>query len=187
MDKNEKLHEVLGRLSAREAAAVARAVELQRSLGAETLPTNAILDGVRPRLRDARPRRHPTVFRLICNGFDEFLTDRRDEPRVAGLIPRRSIGPWRAALWHVAKDEIAVLTAKLRNALATNPRAPLDGLEREIQQAAARWALLVVADLNKLKPDPVLKSTCAVPLPMTRVPSPASCRSRNISRPRCGL
>ena len=157
MDKNEKLHEALGRLSAREAAALAQAVELQRSLGAETLPTNAILDSVRPHLRDARPKRPPTVFRLICNGFDEFLTDRRDEPRIAGLIPRKSIGPWRAALWHVAKDEIAALTIKLRSALAKDPRAPFDALEREIQQAAARWAALVVADLNKPKPDPMLK------------------------------
>jgi hypothetical protein len=157
MDKNEKLHEALGRLSAQEAATLAQAVELQRSLGTETLPTNAILDVVRPRLRDARPRRHPTVFRLICNAFDEFLTDRRDEPRIAGLIPRKSVGPWRAVLWHIAKDEIAALTIKLRSTLAKDPRAPLDALEREIQQSAARWAALVVADLNKPKPDPVLK------------------------------
>lgn len=157
MDKSEKLHEVLGRLSAREAARLAQVIELQRSLGQETLPTNTILDGVRPRLRDARPRRHPTVFRLICNAFDEFLTDRRDEPRIAGLIPRKSIAPWRAALWHVAKDEIALLTAKLRSSLAKDPRASFDALEREVQQAAARWAAVVVAELNKPKPDPVLK------------------------------
>jgi hypothetical protein len=157
MEKKDQLHTALGRLSVRQAAKLAHAVELQRTLGRETLPTELVLDGVRPLLRDARAKRAPTICRLICNGLEEFLTDRSDEPRVAGLVPRKSIGPWWAALWHVAKDEIAALTVRLRSLLATEPASPLDAFTHDVQRAAAGWAATIVAELDKPKPDPNLK------------------------------
>jgi hypothetical protein len=157
MDKKDQLHTALGRLSVRQTVTLAQTVEIQRSLGQEILPTNVVLDGVRPLLRDGQALRGPTVCRLICTGFEEFLTDRSDEPRVAGLIPRKSIGPWWAAVWHVAKNEIAALTVRLRSLLAKDATASLDAFAQEVQQAAAGWTAAIVAGLDKPKPDPELK------------------------------
>jgi hypothetical protein len=157
MDRNDEVDTALGRLSVRQATTLAQTVEIQRSLGREILPTNIVLDGVRPPLRSGQAMRGPTVCRLICTGFEEFLTERTDEPRVAGLIPRKSIGPWWAAVWHVAKNEIAALTVRLRGLLATDATASLDAFAQEVQQAAAGWTAVIVARLDKPKPDPELE------------------------------
>lgn len=162
--KNEQLREALGRLSVGQAATLARALELQRTLGTETLPTETVLDGMRPLLRNARPQRAPTICRLVCDGFKEFLIDRRDDPRVAGLIPRSSIRPWWTAIRYVAADQIAALTTELRTLLAANPAAPIDGFTHAVQQAAADWAAKIIGELNKLKPDAQLRKLLAGPL-----------------------
>jgi hypothetical protein len=156
VDRNEQLRQALNRLSARQAAALAQTVELQRSLGKAVVPTEAILDGVRPFLRDTRPQRHPTLCRLVCNGFEPFLTDREDEPRIEGLIPRAAIEPWWAAVRHVARDDIAALEDKLIALLAAEPSAALDGLEQDAQRSAARWSAAIVSELKRPRPAPDL-------------------------------
>jgi hypothetical protein len=162
--KKEQLRDALGRLSLTQATRLAHALELQRSLGTETLPTETVLEGVRPRLRDARPGRAPSICRLVCSGFEEFLSDHDDEPRVEGLIPRRSIKPWWTAARHVAADQIAALTAQLRMLLARHPSTSLDVFRDEVQHAAGGWAATIVAGLDKPKRDPQLVRLLSGPL-----------------------
>src|ERR1700723_2525228 len=109
MDKAAKLQTVLGRLSPQQACDLARAVELDHALGRDGLPSAAILEALRPALRLAKPTRIPTLQRLICVGIEEFLTDRNDDPRLEGLIPRASLAPWWQAASLIAGDEIAAL------------------------------------------------------------------------------
>ncbi len=156
VDRNDQLRHALSRLSAQQAVALAQTVELQRTLGQPVVPTEAVLDGVRPLLRGVRPQRTPTLCRLVCNGFELFLTDREDEPRVEGLIPRGAIVPWWAALRHVAANEIAALEEKLKSLLAARPLSSLEELEQDAQRAAARWSAVLVAELGRAEPHPDL-------------------------------
>jgi hypothetical protein len=157
MEKLAQLQATLGRLSPEQAGQLARTVELDRALGKEALPSTAILDSLRPVLRVARPPRVPTLCRLVCNGLEEFLTDRWDEPRLHGLIPRRSIMPWWQAAIRVAGDEIAALEARLRAELRIAPTPSLEPLQNDAQAAAIRWCEAILAALDKPKPDPVLR------------------------------
>ena len=63
MDKAAQLQTVLGRLAPPQAMALAQAVELDRALGraSEAMPSEAILDALRPLLRTAKPPRVPTL------------------------------------------------------------------------------------------------------------------------------
>src|SRR5260370_667445 len=63
--KLEALKGFLDRLPPREAAALARRLELQRTLGQETVPAESILASLRQQLRVAQPFRTPTL-RLLA-------------------------------------------------------------------------------------------------------------------------
>ena len=151
MDKAAQLQTTLGRLAPPQACELARAVELDRALGRDGLPSNAILEALRPALRIAKPPRIPTLHRLICAGIEEFLTDRTDDPRLEGLIPRSSLAPWWQAATSIAAADIAALEAHLREQLVS--AAPnLENLQHEAQEAAARWSMAMLAELAKPKP-----------------------------------
>src|SRR5579875_764591 len=148
MDKATQLLSVLGRLSPEQACQLARAVELDHALGRDSLPRASILDALRPTLRVAKAPRVPTLLRLICAGIEDFLTDRIDDPRLEGLIPRASLAPWWQAVTIVAGAEIEALEMRLREQLAA-PVPNLETLQDEAQQAAARWSFTLATDLPK--------------------------------------
>jgi hypothetical protein len=149
MDKAAQLQTVLGKLSAEQACQLARAVELDHALGREGLPSASILDALRPALRLTRPPRVPTLQRLICVGLEDFLTDRIDDPRLEGLIPRSSLGPWWQAATLIAGAEIKALEARLREQLTTAPSPNLEALQDEAQEAAVRWSIALGGELPK--------------------------------------
>lgn len=148
MDKAAQLQTVLGRLSPEQACQLARAVELDHALGREGLPSASILDALRPILRLSRPPRVPTLQRLICAGLEDFLTDRIDDPRLEGLIPRSSLAPWWQAVTLTAGAEIKALEARLREQL-TAPSPNLEALQGEAQEAAVRWSFALGGELPK--------------------------------------
>lgn len=157
MDKAAQLQSVLGRLPPKQAIELARTVELARALGRETdaMPSAPILDALRPTLRLAKPPRVPSLQRIICTGFEDFLTDRDDDPRLEGLIPRSSIARWWQALALIAGSEIQALEAKLREQLGA-PVPKLEPLQHEAWDTAARWSAALGAELTKPKPLPDL-------------------------------
>ena len=82
MDKKaEQLKGLLNNLPTSEAVVLARKLETQRALGQETLPAEAVLSILRPQLRRVRPQRVPTLCRLACAGFEDFLADRSADKR----------------------------------------------------------------------------------------------------------
>ncbi|HWE76364.1 MAG TPA: hypothetical protein VG328_24595 [Stellaceae bacterium] len=164
MDKAAQLQTVLGRLSSPQAAELARAVELDRALGrvVESMPSEAILEALRPMLRIAKPPRVPTLQRLICVGFEDFLTDHDDDPRLEGLIPRASLSRWWQAIEMIAGDEVRAFETRLREQLgAVAPH--LETLQHEAWEAAARWSAAVVAELANSKPPLALRKLLPAP------------------------
>ena len=158
MDKAAQLHTVLGRLSPQQAIELARTIELAHALGheTETLPSAPILDALRPTLRVVKPPRVPTLQRLICAGFEDLLTDRDDDPRLEGLIPRTSIAHWWQAVATVAGNEVTALDARLREELGA-PAPKLELLQNDAWEAAARWSAALGAELAKPKPPTALR------------------------------
>jgi hypothetical protein len=156
MDKAAQLQTVLGRLSPKQACDLARAVELDHALGRDGLPSAAILEALRPALRLAKPTRIPTLQRLICVGIEEFLTDRIDDPRLEGLIPRASLAPWWQAASLIAGNEIAALEARLHEQL-TAAAPNFETLQAEAQDAAARWSFALGGELPKAQRSAVRK------------------------------
>ncbi len=163
-DKAKKLKQVLGKLSARQATAVARGLETERVLGQETLPSETILDALRPQLRQAGAKRVPTLCRLACIMFEDFLSDRRDDPRPPGLIARRTINPWWRALRHVAGPEIREFEAELKRLVALSDEAGIALLAETVARAARGWTEGVLAQLGKRRGDPALKKLFSDPL-----------------------
>ena len=107
-------------------------------------------------LRVTRPPRVPTLHRLICAGLEDFLSDRSDDPRLEGLVPRSSLTPWWQAAKLLAGSEIEALEARLREQLAA-PAPNLETLQQEAQEAAARWSAAIIAELAKPKPPLALR------------------------------
>ncbi len=133
-------------------------MELTRTLGreAEAMPSAPILDALRPTLRQVKPPRVPSLQRLICAGFEDFLTDRNDDPRLEGLIPRASISRWWQAIALIAGSEVQALEARLREQL-TAPTPHLETLQNEAWEAAVRWSTALGAELAKPKPPLALR------------------------------
>lgn len=163
MDKAAQLQTVLGRLAPPQAVELARTVELSRALGREieAMPSGPILEALRPMLRVAKPPRVPTLQRLICSGFDDFLTDRDDDPRLEGLIPRASLSRWWQAIEVIAGDEIRAFETRLHEQLrAAVPH--LETLQHEAWDAASRWSAAVGAELAQSKPPLALRKLLPV-------------------------
>lgn len=163
-DKAKKLQQFLTRLSSRQATAVARGVETERALGEKSLPSEAILEALRPQLRQTGAKRVPTLLRLACGAFEDFLTDRTDDPRPPGVIARAAVDPWWRALLHVAGTEIAGFEAELKAMVARGDEASMALLGDTVARAARGWTERVLAELAKRKGDPVLKKLFTDPL-----------------------
>lgn len=157
MDKAAQLGEALGQLSTPEALALARAVELARLNGKEALPTDQVLKALRPRLREARAARVPTLRRMICTPLTPYLTDDVDEPRAHGRIPRAAIAPWWSALQRMAGAEIRALEVQLAECAGEGASGNTGGLAESAWKAAEGWTRALSEELAKPRPDPVLR------------------------------
>jgi hypothetical protein len=163
MDKSAQIDQALGRLSTKDALALARAVELARAKGEETLPTEVLLASLRPALRQAKAPRVPDLRRLVARAFEPFLSDRDDEPRVPGLIPRAALAPWWRALGHCAGAEMALWAERLAALPPDGTRGAREDFAREARAAAAEWTRALAAALARSKPEPALRKLVSRP------------------------
>jgi hypothetical protein len=92
-DKTGLLKTFLGSLPGSVAARLASAVEADRLLDGHALPHDAILEGLRPILRDARAERTPTPLRLFCKPFEDLLTSVPRKTKQKASIARASLVP----------------------------------------------------------------------------------------------
>jgi hypothetical protein len=106
-DKTGLLKTFLGSLPGSVAARLANAVEADRLLDGHALPHEAILDGLRPILRDSNAERTPTPLRLFCRPFEDILTSNPRKTKQKASISRASLLPvW---LW-LSRDLLPVQT-----------------------------------------------------------------------------
>jgi hypothetical protein len=159
-ERIEQLKGLLDTLPTSEAVALARKIETQRALGGSELPADAILAALRPQLRRARAPRVPTLRRLACIGFEDFLVDATDETRLPGLVPRATIAPWWRALERLAPQEIKAMEAELARHVAANDRIGIDRLGEAVRRSARGWteAVLAAAAAGKLADPPTRKA-----------------------------
>jgi hypothetical protein len=92
-DKTGTLKMFLGSLTGANAAQLASAIEADRLLGGDVLPHEAILDGLRPALRDTSAPRTPTPLRLFCRPFEDLLTSGPRKIKQKASIARGSLLP----------------------------------------------------------------------------------------------
>lgn len=96
--KEAQLGALLSHLSPEIALQLATALERDRLAGGRGLPFDAILNGLRPKLRQLAPearRRIPTPQRLFFEVIDGLIVDGYSD-KTAGRIARRSLDPiWR--------------------------------------------------------------------------------------------
>jgi hypothetical protein len=163
-EKLKKLRQFLAGLSSRQAAAVARGVETERALGQKALPSTVILDALRPQLRETEVKRVPDLRRLVCAGFEDFLTDRNDDPRPPGVIARAALDPWWRALQHVAGAELLGFDEELRQLTARADETGVAFLADTLARAARGWTEGILAQLGSRQGDPALKRLFGDPL-----------------------
>ena len=108
--------------------------------------------------------RVPTLCRLICQAFEAFLSDRADDPRMPGLIPRAMIGPWWDAIMAFCGDELARFELRLNTIIGTGEFEEADQLAQELQKAAIGWNLSVLAAIDQPSTHPTIAALAADPL-----------------------
>jgi len=149
--RSEQLEGLLNALPTIEALALARKLETQRALGQEALPAETVLAILRPQLRRVRPQRVPSLCRLACAGFEDFLVDRVDGPRLPGLIPRSAIAPWWRALERMAAEELKIFAADFARLMAAKDSPGLERLGERLRNAARGWTEAVIAGVESGK------------------------------------
>ncbi len=115
-----------------------------------------------------RPR-VPTLCRLVCEAFEAFLTDRSDDPRLPGLIPRTMIVPWWNAITAVGADELVRYAQRLKTIIGMGEFEDADQLAVDLQRAAIGWNLGVLAAIEQSPGDPAIAAVAADPLLVTDI------------------
>ncbi len=118
-DKALLLSGYLGGLPDAVAQRLAKAVEVDRLAGGNSLPHEEILAALRPQLRNLlRARRTATPLRYFCQPFEDLLVTKLRIAKQKGRIARDSIAPvWEWLAGELIPDEFTKLTHALRDAI----------------------------------------------------------------------
>jgi hypothetical protein len=156
--RERKLEDILGRLSAQQALAVARSLETERALGRSTLPTEAILAALRPQLQAGEAKRVPTLCRLACMPFEDFLTDGTEVKQPDGRIRRMVVDPWWQGLQHLGGAEMQALEVEFRSHLTGTDQAAAAAFGKKVADAVRRWTEMLLQKLSEPAGDAKLKA-----------------------------
>ena len=109
-----------------------------------------LFDKLRPRLRELRPPRSPSLKRLLCRPFEDLLTSAPANQIDLVRIPRSAIGACWEFLNRRAAGEIAGLERRLARLSASEP-------ERVYELGEALWSLAghLLLDASSQKPKEV--------------------------------
>src|SRR5579862_609884 len=110
-----------------------------------------------PPARKAYPPRVPTLCRLTCQGFEAFFSDRRDDSRMPGLIPRAIIAPWWNGVTSLCAPEMEKYERRLKTIIGTGEFNDADQLAVELQKAAIGWTNRLLAELDRPDGDQAIK------------------------------
>ena len=156
--RQRKLEEILGRLSARQALALARSLETERALGRTALPTEAILAALGPEWKAGLDRRVPTLCRLACMPFEDFLTDGTEVKQPDGRIRRLVIAPWWQGLQHLAGSDMDLLEAEFRALITGTDKAAAAAFGKKVAQMVRGWTETMLLRLSEVEGDAKLKA-----------------------------
>ena len=132
--KEAQLVGLLSSLSEELACQLAEALERDRLMGGSGLPFEAIMKGLRPKLRLQNPltrRRIPTPERAFFDVIEGLIIDDHGEDKQQGRIARRSLDP----LWRWL---IATAGDKLQPVIADVTQSILKGSGDQIRQSLAQ-------------------------------------------------
>jgi len=125
---------------------------------------NPTLDQAAPPARKYYPPRVPTLCRLTCQGFEMFFSDRADDPRMPGLIPRAIIGPWWNGVTALCAPEMEKYERRLKTIIGTGEFSDADQLAVELQKRAIDWTNRLLDELDRADGDKSLKQAFENPL-----------------------
>ena len=114
--------------------------------------------------RKSYPPRVPTLCRLTCQGFEMFFSDRRDDPRMPGLIPRAIIAPWWNGVSALCGAEMEKYERRLKTIIGTGEFNDADQLAVELQKAGIGWTNRLLEELDRPGGDIALKQTFENPI-----------------------
>ncbi len=90
-DKKEKLKKFLAALGDNELRTLTQTIEYGRSLSIDDIPSDEILDLIRPALSDLQPEHLPKLARVLCEPCEDFFISHPQDVKRPGQIPRRII------------------------------------------------------------------------------------------------
>src|SRR6185312_10821465 len=113
------LRNFLSHLPPATAQQLARAIEADKLYDGKGLPHDAILESLRPTLRQAPPEgRVLTPLRLFCQPFEDLLINAGGKAKLKGRIARESILPvWTWISNTLLPDELQVYSNDVRQAI----------------------------------------------------------------------
>ena len=117
-----------------------------------------------PAARKSYPPRVPTLCRLTCQGFEMFFSDRRDDTRMPGLIPRTIIAPWWSGVSALCGNELEKYERRLKTIIGTGEFSDADQLAVELQKRAIDWTNRLLDELDRADGDKSLKQAFENPL-----------------------
>lgn len=117
-----------------------------------------------PPARKPYPPRVPTLCRLACQGFEMFFSDRADDPRLPGLIPRAIVAPWWNGVSSLCGAEMEKYERRLKTIIGTGEFSDADQLAVELQKDAIGWTSRLLEELDRAEGDPGLKREFENPL-----------------------
>jgi len=91
-EKKGKLKKFLTALGDNELRALTRAIEYGRSISIEDIPSDDILELIRPALADLQPEHLPKLPRVLCEPCEDFFISFPPDVKRPGQVPRSIIG-----------------------------------------------------------------------------------------------
>lgn len=147
------LQSFLGGLPPQMATRLAQAVEVDRLSDGTALPHDLILDGLRPVLRRAEPRRTLTPTRIFCRPIEDLLVAGARKQKLTARISRDAIAPvWEWLEQTLAPDALRRYADGVKEAVFSGQ------IEAAMSIAGEFWPVASAAILDALSSDEARKS-----------------------------
>lgn len=145
--KIKMLQGFLGKLPGPIAGRLAKAIEVDRLGGGSVLPHDAILDSLRPILRNAQTSdRTLTPLRLLCRPFEDLLFSTPRQNKLKGKIARDSV----MLLWNWVSTELLpdAAAAFERDATAAIMTGKIEAAETLVTAFSGQVSLAILSVLQ---------------------------------------
>lgn len=149
-DKRDKLKSLLLGLDTQGLRALTRAIEYGRKVSETDLPSDEILDVIRPALAGIHPEHLPSIPRVLCEPCEDlFVPQEEGEEKWPGHIPRSIIAPYTAATRELVGKKIDGMEQRMMAAFLSQSWDELSQLKAEFwSNSAAAWMKKIEAGVD---------------------------------------